>query len=74
VVPILGFINTTEIGRRPGEVGEEEERHSRLDRWDLGRLEEEEEEERTLKKKLMKMRIRDTLIKTQEGIKAQMPR
>jgi hypothetical protein len=43
VIPILGFLSTTDVRRRPGEEEEEEEWHSRLDRWDLDRLEEEEE-------------------------------
>jgi hypothetical protein len=42
IMPILGFISATDVGRRPGEEEEEEGRYSRLDRWDLDRLEEEE--------------------------------
>ena len=38
VKPILDFINATEIGRRPGEDEEVEAEWNRLDRWDLGRL------------------------------------
>jgi hypothetical protein len=43
VTPILGFLSATDVGRRPEEGEEEEEWHSRLDRWDLDRLGEEEE-------------------------------
>jgi len=39
---MLGFLSTTNVGRRPGEAEEEEWRHSRLDGWDLDRLKEEE--------------------------------
>ena len=42
IIPILGFLSTTDVGRRPGEAEEEEGWFSRLDRWDLDRLEEEE--------------------------------
>jgi hypothetical protein len=43
VTPILGFLSTTDVRRRPEEREEEKEWHSRLDRWDLDRLKEEEE-------------------------------
>jgi hypothetical protein len=43
VTSILGFLSATDVGRRPEEREEEEKWHSRLDRWDLDRLEEKEE-------------------------------
>jgi hypothetical protein len=42
VTSILGFLSATDVGRRPEEGKEKEEWHSRLNRWDLDRLEEEE--------------------------------
>jgi len=42
VIPILGFLSTTDVGRGLGEAEEEEGWFNRLDRWDLDRLEEEE--------------------------------
>jgi len=40
--PILDFLAITGIGQRPNEREKEEEEWSRLDRWDLDRLEEED--------------------------------
>jgi hypothetical protein len=51
VKPILDFLETTDIGRRPKDNEEEDTANKRLNEWDLNRLEredarkEEEEEE-----------------------------
>jgi hypothetical protein len=46
IIPILDFLNATNIGQGPREREEEEESWERLDRWDLDRLDSEECEER----------------------------
>ena len=45
VKPLLDFLEATEIGRRPNEIGDKEAANRRLDEWDLDRLEREEREE-----------------------------
>jgi hypothetical protein len=45
IKPILDFIRTINIGRRPIDNEEKERENNRIDKWDLDRLEREEVEE-----------------------------